>query len=167
MRSKSERLPRKAYLTNKKLPKGAQRHHTTREGKPGFSAELRKEMEVLIAAARATSASSTSADSAVGDTGAHGPGCTGGALADRALLARSDKTTVEHVSNTFASAPSVGSSIAVSTNANALSSINRVISKKPNSLNLSSPFSRSIHEVACQSFVECGARCCADPTKCD
>jgi hypothetical protein len=98
----------------------------------------------------------------VGDTGARGPGGSGGALTDRALLARRDKTTVEHVSGTFATAPSV-----TSTNANALSSIDKIVSERPDSLNLSSSFSRSVDEVECRSFLECGKRCCGGPTKCD
>jgi hypothetical protein len=72
-------------------------------------------MEILVAAARARSAPSTTADSVAGDAGAQGPSSTGGALTDRVLLARRDKTTREHVSNPFAVASSV-----TSTNARAV-----------------------------------------------
>jgi hypothetical protein len=124
-------------------------------------------MEALVAAARAAGAPSATDDVAVGDAGARSPGDAGGVLTNRALLARSDKNTAEHVSNTFVIAPSAGSSVAVSIDANALSSIERAVSERPDSFDLSSSFSRSVDEVECRSFLERGERCCGNPTKCD
>jgi hypothetical protein len=125
-------------------------------------AEIRKELEILVAAARASSAPSTTAISVAGDAGVQGPSSAGGALTDRALLACRDETTGEHVSNPFAIAPSV-----TSTNANAVGFIDEVVAERPDSLNISSSFSRSVDEVECRSFLECGRRCCDDATKCD
>jgi hypothetical protein len=62
-------------------------------------AELRKEMEVLVAASRATSVSITTANAAAGDTGTRDLDGAGGALTDRAFLARSDHggTCVQYI----------------------------------------------------------------------
>jgi hypothetical protein len=53
------------------------------------------------------------------------------------------------------------------TSSPAASSIENVPSEKPDSLNFSSSFSRSMVEVECRSFMKLGERCCDDVTKRD
>jgi hypothetical protein len=110
---------------------------------------MRKEMESIKAAARAGSVLSAAAPSVIGETFTCGARDAGDALTDRALMMRRDKTTRED-----ASSP-------------APSSIEKVPSEKPDSLNFSSLFARSAVEVECRSFVRLGKRCSDDLAKCD
>jgi hypothetical protein len=120
-----------------------------KENQISREAELRKEMGSIKAAARAGSVISTAAPSVVGEIGTSGARETGDALTDRALMMCWDKTTREQ------------------TDSPAPSSIGKVPSEKPDSLNFSSSFSRSVFEVDCKLFEDAGQRCCADTTKCD
>jgi hypothetical protein len=126
-----------------------------------------EEVEALTAAARANSAPSevdVITDREARASSTHG---TGDALTDSALLAHGEMDTVAQVSNTFVSASFGASSFGVSTNSMEMSAIGKAVSDMPDSLNLSSSFSRSIGEVECEAFLACGKRCCDDLTKCD
>jgi hypothetical protein len=98
------------------------------------------------------------------ESGTHG---AGDALADSALLVRGEMDAVAQVSNTFFAAAPGASSVGVSTNSMAMSAIGEAVSDVPDSLNLSSSFSRSVGEVECEAFLARGRRCCEDLTICD
>jgi hypothetical protein len=122
-----------------------------RESQVCREAEIRREIESVVAAARVSSAPSTAAPSVTGETGTCGPSGAGDTLTDRALMMRRGKTAREHAANPVVVALSLASN-----KSNAVSSIDKVTSERPDSLNFSSSFSRSANEVEGRLFKECG-----------
>jgi hypothetical protein len=119
------------------------------ENQDSLETEIKKEMELLRAAARAGSVISTAAPSITGEMVAPGARCIDETLADRALTAHGDKATRD-----------VNGSPAPS-------SIDRVASDKPDSLTFEPSLSRSVGEVECVQFEKTGRRCSTDVAKCD